>query len=141
MIVQRYSLGSWDPFKALERRIADLASDWDVARSQRPSVPPINLWTRDQQLHVQVLLPGYSRENIRVQVEDDLLTLSAQEAAPEEELRFLRKEMATPAFERKIQLPFRVDVAQAKAEFRMGLLTLSFQRDPHAQAQSIAIES
>ena len=139
MLVHRLQLGAWDPIKEIEKRMVDLASDWDLVRARRQWVPPINLWTQNQTVHLQLLVPGYHKENIDVQVEEDVLTVSGTEVTPAEGTRFLKREIETIGFERKIKLPFRVDVSQTKAHLENGVLDLVLERDPVTQPQKIAI--
>jgi HSP20 family protein len=80
-------------------------------------------------------MPGIDAQNVSVQVEDDILTISGEQRA-EEEREGARTERYV-SFYRQIPLPDGVDTEQAQASHRNGILTLRF---PKTKARSRARE-
>ncbi|MBZ0171931.1 MAG: Hsp20/alpha crystallin family protein, partial [Phycisphaerales bacterium] len=75
---------------------------------------------------VKASLPGYKRENVSIEVNDGVLTISAKhdQTRAESGERFYRRERRAGSMSRRIALPTAVDHDDAQAELVEGVLTL-----------------
>ena len=92
-------------------------------------------------LHAEV--PGVSKEDIQVNVEGKLVTLSAeikQQDSQSEGGKLLRSERYYGAVSRSFQLPVDVDNSAAKAKYENGVLQLTLPKKTVAAAQRLTIE-
>ena len=79
---------------------------------------------------VEVELPGVERQDVRVEVEGDILHITGERRATVEhqERQYSRMERSYGRFERHLRLPASVDRAGIRAGFRAGLLTITLRR-------------
>jgi HSP20 family protein len=107
----------------------------DSDRSRFVRVPRVQMRDTGDALELTAEMPGIDAQNVSVQVEDDILTISGEQRA-EEEREGARTERYV-SFYRQIPLPDGVDTEQAQASHRNGILTLRF---PKTKARSRARE-
>ncbi|GIW65673.1 MAG: Hsp20/alpha crystallin family protein [Candidatus Parcubacteria bacterium] len=118
----------WDPFEEIKK----FFSEEDFLPTLLPAVRmptiPIDIYEKNNKLYVEVGLPGLSKDDIKVRVDKDLLTIEVnkEEKKEEKEENYYRKEIRRGSFKRVIRLPYEVDYKEAKAEFHNGILLISF---------------
>jgi HSP20 family protein len=89
--------------------------------------PQIEIVQRDDEIVVRADLPGLDRNDIDVEVNDGVLTISGerrQESRDERE-GFIRSERAYGSFYRAIPLPDGVNAEEISANFRDGVLEIA----------------
>jgi HSP20 family protein len=86
--------------------------------------PSIDVFEEDDELVVKVELPGMEKDNIRVDLNDDVLTVSGEKEKKEKiaEKHFHREERFHGSFRRSIRLPVEVQTDKVKATFKSGVL-------------------
>ena len=88
-------------------------------------------------------LPGMDRKDIKVRMEDGVLSLSGSRAAehrsPAEGREWRRVERAWGAFERRLNLGEGVDAAKVTAEYRDGVLKVRVPKKESAQPRLIEV--
>ena len=100
--------------------------------------PPVNVFTDDDAIRLEVLLPGRTAKDVDLTIEDDAIVLADHPAEPEAK-DGKPAEKRAPAWIRKIELPFRVDEAKATASFKDGILRVGLPKKVEAPAHRIAI--
>lgn len=136
------SFGGWDPFAEMRRLQADMNRLFDGTTVTPQRVyPPVNLWLGDNSVVVTAELPGLSRDDIQLTVQDDTLTIEGERrpAGNDNQLAWHRRERATGRFARTVQLPFRVDADRVKAHFTHGVLEVEMQRPEEDRPRKIAV--
>jgi HSP20 family protein len=75
-------------------------------------------------------LPGVTRDDVNISLEEDVLTIAGKREpkAQEQNVNWQRRELAYGTFSRAIQLPFRVDPDKVQARFNNGILEIELQR-------------
>ena len=88
-------------------------------------------------------LPGLSDNDIELNVEDNILTLSSKkEESTEEKMDgYLIRERRNHEFARTFVLPKDVERDKVKAEFNNGLLVVSIPKKPEAKPRKIDVKS
>ncbi len=73
--------------------------------------PAVNVIEEDNAFRIDVAVPGLSRKDIKIDLEDDVLTIASEEKNEKEEKspRTLRREFNYKAFKRSFQLPETID--------------------------------
>ncbi|MFA9439709.1 Hsp20/alpha crystallin family protein [Uliginosibacterium sp. sgz301328] len=92
---------------------------------------------------VQAELPGIAKDDIQVQIDGGLLTISAerkQEKQVKEGERVLRTERHYGKVARSFQLGQEVDEGQASARFTDGVLELTLPKKAAPQAKRLTIQ-
>jgi HSP20 family protein len=95
-------------------------------------IPAVNTREADDAYYIEVDLPGVKKEDISINVDDNVLTISGERKIEEErkDEEFYRVESVYGKFERSFTLPEDVDADKIEAEVKDGVLTI---RIPKAQ--------
>ena len=111
------------------RDLSHFVGSDDIQRS----TPRVNITESKGGFTLDLLAPGYSKEDLKMNVEDSTLTISAEKKnqALAEGDRYTRREFDFSAFKRSFRLPETVTVDDIKAEFNNGVLSVSIPKtDP-----------
>jgi len=101
-------------------------------------VPRLQMRDTGDAIGLTAELPGIPPENVRVELEGDVLTISG-EARQEEEREGERVERQT-SFYRQVALPDGIDSDQAQASYTNGVLTIRFpKRAERSNARQIPV--
>ena len=104
--------------------------------SAKSIVPAMNAKASDKELVLEFELPGYGKDEINVRLDERILTISAEkcsETKKEEEKSqdksvWIRREINSTKFERKVTIPENIDVDNIHAENTNGILTLTLPK-------------
>lgn len=103
---------------------------------------PIDLHEDANAFELVAAVPGLKAEDIAIEVENDVITLRGK--PPElknSEGEYLMREIAAPAFERRIRLPVAVEAAKAEAVVEHGMLKLRIPKAEEARPKMIPVQS
>ncbi|MCF8230925.1 MAG: Hsp20/alpha crystallin family protein [Bacteroidales bacterium] len=102
-------------------------------------VPKSNIAEKDNQYEIEIAAPGLSKQDIKIGIEDDVLTVSS-EKEEDSEVQYTLKEFGYGNFERAFSLPEDVDQENISASFEDGILTISLpKKEVEAAKKEIAI--
>ncbi len=134
----------WDPFAELERfpRIADLfrSSEWpEAAGVLRPAVDVVE---DDAGYHVTVELAGARKEDVHVEVHDNVLTIQGEKKSEREEkqehARYIERRFGS--FSRSFTLPADARADQVAARLDNGVLTLDIPKSEQTKPRAVHIQ-
>lgn len=96
--------------------------------------PQIEVLRRDNQFIVRADLPGIERDAVKLEINNNRLTIQGERKQESEEKRegFYRSERAYGSFFREIPLPEGAKTDSAKATFKNGVLEISVEAPPLA---------
>ena len=111
-----------------------LNEDWPVSTGVSDganSLPAVNIKENEKGYSLELAAPGYRKEDLKIDLEEKLLTLSAElkngevktEGEGETE-KYTRKEFNYKSFKRSFTLPETVDVNGIEAEYVNGILSV-----------------
>jgi len=93
-------------------------------------IPKINTRETEDTYSIEVELPGVLKENVNIQVDADVLTISGEriikDGIKEEEYRKVESNYGN--FSRAFTLPKRVDTSKIEATFELGILEVSIPK-------------
>ena len=120
--------------RELRRRERELEK---VARS-----PRVDVVEREGQLVVRADLPGLNKDNIKVEITDDTLTIQGEREQKQLEKRegYYRSECSYGSFYRAIPLPEGADTTKASAVIRDGMLEITMPAPKHEEIRGRPIE-
>lgn len=103
----------------------------------------LDVMEKDGNVVVKASLPGFTKEEIDVQVHDGVLYIKAEhtEEKEEKDAKFYRRERRYGAVSRRVALPGAVSDADVNAELKDGVLTLSLPVPQKAQPKQIEIKA
>jgi len=143
MFGDEFRFGSnYGPWRELSRLRDEVNRLFSGSLEGRPTATPaINVWTNDDGAVMRVLLPGFDAKDIDVSVLGDSVTISGKRDAPKhkDEATCHRRERDFGSFARTLQLPFRLESQQVKAEFKNGVLELKLPRADADRPKRIAV--
>lgn len=98
-------------------------------------LPSVDMTETDKAVEVSVELPGMDEKDIELNVSDGMLILRGQKSSErkEEKKDYYLSERSFGSFHRAIPLPPGVDTNTADANFKKGVLTVSFPKTAKAQ--------
>jgi HSP20 family protein len=146
----------WDPALSLQsdidRALDDFLRTFDfpLARLMTAplpdvAVPRVNMRDTDKAVEITVEIPGVDQEDIDISIENDALTIraEAQEARESSDERYSVREVGLARFERTIPIPEGLDIDNATAALRNGMLTISIPKSAGSQtsARRIGVSS
>ena len=100
---------------------------------------PVDINEDENSVYVEAEMPGFSKDDISVTLEQGVLNISA-ERKPEdfEGTKHLQERLYTQV-QRRFTLPAAVDESTVEAGFKDGVLTLKIQKTPEAKPRRIKI--
>ena len=122
-----------DPFEMLMK---DFFPSQRVVKS-KIRVPKANITEHDDKYVLDLAIPGYQKDDIAINVEDNQLVISAKIEQTEEgqSSNFQRKEFEVSSFTRSFNLDDSVDQELISAKFENGILEISIQKKEEAKVQ------
>lgn len=140
-------LKALEPFQAMRDEFEQF---WNQFVAERASgwispmlMPALDLTETPNTVEVCMDLPGFDTDDIDVQINNNVLTVSGQrqEEKKEEGATFHRIERRSGDFSRSIALPVRVAEEKVDAKFRNGVLTVSMQKLDNGARRKIKVQS
>ncbi|RDC55985.1 Hsp20/alpha crystallin family protein [Pedobacter chinensis] len=106
------------------------------------SVPSVNISESNEEYHIELAAPGLKKEDFKVSVERDMLTISTEKSmeTQNEGKTYNRREFSYAAFTRAFTLPESADVDHIQASYTDGILKLNLPKKEEARAVSRQIE-
>jgi HSP20 family protein len=120
----------------------DLWNDnWNTTSTKMWS-PQIETFRRGDKLVLRADLPGLKKEDVKVEIENGMLTISGERNEEHEENRddFYRSERSYGRFYRALPLPDGVGDDQCEASFRDGVLEVSLPAPKQAERKAKQIQ-
>ena len=119
----------------------------NASRGRAPTqwIPPMEVRQREDGLVVRADLPGLSPEDVNIELENGVLTISGErrDASEDRQDGYFHSERSYGAFSRSITLPEGVDEDQVNARFEHGVLevTVPIQRQQQQRGRRVPIQS
>ena len=100
---------------------------------QQPSIMRTDIRETDDSYVLDVELPGFKKEDVKLQLKDGYLNITASTQSTDEEKddqgKFLRRERYTGAMERSFYVGEDLTEEDVKARFEKGVLTLTLPKE------------
>ena len=115
----------------------DFFNDSLMERDYFKSVPAVNISDRANDFLIEMAAPGFSKEDFTVNVENEVLTISAEKKneKKDENSRYTRKEFQYSTFKRTFTMPENVEADKIGAEYKEGVLSLILPKKEEAKVK------
>lgn len=146
-------MSRWNPFKEveeLEKRLSQLVGRHAPAgggeKNEAISVaqwsPVVDISEDDKEYAIKAELPDVKKEDIKLNVHDDVLTITGERKYEKEEKgkKYHRVERAYGSFMRSFTLPEDADGTKVTAEYKDGLLNVRLPKSEKAKPKSIEVK-
>jgi HSP20 family protein len=96
-------------------------------RGFQNSLPAANISETDKEYKIEMITPGFKKDEIKVSLENETLTINAENKTEKEEgnKRYTRKEFSYGTFTRSFLLPKAANSEKIVAKYEDGLLKLT----------------
>jgi len=142
------ALVRWRP----RRSLSHWDSTWDPFTGSRPTrhegltrswYPTVDIVESEDDVTISAELPGLDREDIKVEVKDDVLTFWGERKQREEQEgdRYRRVERRHGAFRRSFALPSTVSSEDVTATYENGVLSLRLPKAEEAKPREIPVHA
>jgi HSP20 family protein len=103
--------------------------------------PPVDIYEDDQRMTFKVEVPGIDEKDIKLEIEDNVLTVHGERKLEKDvkEENFRRMERHYGAFSRSFTLPSTVDPEKIEANYAHGLLAIQMPKSAEAKAKQIKV--
>lgn len=143
----------WNPFKELEEMEKRLSSYF--GRTSVPSrgdkqeaitvaewSPLVDISEDDKEYVIKAEIPEMKKEDIKLNVNDDVLTITGERKYEKEEkgTKYHRVERAYGSFMRSFTLPEDADGSKVNAEYKDGLLKVHLPKSEKAKPKAIEVK-
>jgi HSP20 family protein len=126
----------WDPFEEIRRTQEKLnqmfedfmpMEEWGGGKVYTPA---IDIRDEEDKLVVTTDLPGINKEDVEINLKEDMLEISAKSGKEKEteEEGYLRRERAYTRFYRAVRLPTSVKDEGSTAKMENGVLTITLPK-------------
>jgi len=146
------TLVRWDPFRELEDMSERLnrvfarpearAASGKEALTVADWMPTVDISETEGEYLIKAELPEVRKEDVKVTVEDGVLTLQGERRQEKEEKgkKFHRVERSYGSFVRSFTLPESVDEGAVKAEYKDGVLSLHLPKTERMKPKAIDVK-
>lgn len=103
-------------------------------------LPKTNIIENEDSYNVEMVVPGFSKEDFNLNVEKDLLIVSAQKEENKEEKndsKVIFREYSVQSFERSFTLSNDVDINKIEASYENGILNLNIPKKKEAMVKKL----
>lgn len=145
------TLVRWDPFRELEdmsdrlNRVfarPALRTGGKETLTVADWIPVVDISENESEYVIKAELPEVKKEDVKVTVEDGVLTIQGERRQEKEEKgkRFHRVERSYGSFVRSFTLPESVEEGATKAEYKDGVLTLHLPKSEKVKPKAIDVK-
>jgi HSP20 family protein len=105
-------------------------------------IPAMDLVESDDHFVLKADLPGLAEDDVAIEVEDNVLTVSGERKAEHEDKRegYVRVERSYGSFRRSLTLPEGVDPEAVEASFDKGVLVVRIPKPEERKPRRVAIQ-
>ncbi len=143
----------WDPMRELDELQSRLSTlfgraplrkngDKDEAMTVAEWAPLVDIVEDENEYLIKAELPEVRKEDLKVTVQDNVLTLTGDRSFEKEEKgkKYHRIERAYGSFARSFSLPEEADAQKVSAEFKEGVLHIRLPKSEKAKPKSIQVK-
>lgn len=145
------NLVKWDPFREMEdvssrlNRIFGRVPTRTASENEMLAVadwmPSVDISETDAAYLIKGEIPGVKKEDVKVTMQDGLLTIQGERKQEKEEKnkKFHRVECSYGSFVRSFRVPDDADESAVKAEFKDGMLNVTLSKSAKAKSKAIEV--
>jgi HSP20 family protein len=92
--------------------------------------PSVNVVEEEKNYRIDVAVPGMSRNDIQIELDNDVLTISSElkDSKEDKKPNYMRREFSYNSFKRSFQLPESVDQEKILARHESGVLSIELPK-------------
>lgn len=99
----------------------------------RSASPSVNIKENENGYVLELATPGLKKEDFKVELNNDILTISAEKKEEENDEKFNKREFSSFSFESSYTLPETANGEDIKANYENGILAVSIPKKEEAK--------
>lgn len=108
-----------------------------LERKELSFSPQTNVFESDSQIKLELVVPGFEKDQIKLSVENNVLTVKSNLEEKEaengnDEVKYSKVEFAKRNFEKNFKLSEKLDQDKISADFKNGILTITLAKKEEA---------
>lgn len=116
----------------------------DFNISERKGMVPVNVKETENGFTLEVVAPGFEKNDFKVNLDSNLLTISADKKTEvnengEGKTKEIRREYSYRSFKRSFTIDDKIDATKIEASYINGILTLNLPKKEAVKAQATEI--
>ena len=125
-----------DPFRDFDRLTQQL-----LGTTNRPAVMPMDAWREGDRFVIELDMPGVSPDSIDLDVERNVLTVSAERVSRNGDWEMLASERPRGRFSRQLVLGDNLDLERIEASYEGGVVRLTVPVAEKAKPRKIQLST
>ena len=116
--------------KVMDTHYPEVIDQVGVKPFQGSAYPKVNVYEYDDKVGIVAEIPGLTKKQLNVEVEDNVLTISGDKHGVWEEdgAKVIRRELKASSFKRSFQLGELLDGEAVDANFKDGILSIEIPK-------------
>ncbi|AZQ44539.1 Hsp20/alpha crystallin family protein [Nonlabens ponticola] len=112
-------------------------NDYAGGSAVRASQPAVNIAEGDDHFALEMVIPGFSKDEVSIEIDQDVLSIYAEVETEEKEAteQFTRQEFVKKSFKRSFNLPETVNQDKIDANYEDGILKVALPKKEEALPQ------
>lgn len=136
----------WQELEEMTNRLSRVFDDFPAVEGATRSawLPSVNVEETKDEIMLTAELPGMRQEDVEIELENNVLTLSGtkqEEREERDDRRYHLWERRWGNFQRSFTLPRTVNADEISATFQDGILSVRMPKAPEAKGRRIEIRS
>jgi HSP20 family protein len=101
------------------------------------SMPSVNIREDEKNYVLELAVPGIDKENLKIDINEDVLTISSESKNEQEENRegYKRKEFSYSSFCRSFYIPENVNKEKIEANYKDGILNVELPKQEEEKSK------
>lgn len=131
-------LNTFDKFfdETFRGQFPEVYKTFGIDPFSKSAYPKVNVLSYDDKVEIEAEIAGFHKEDISIQIEDDVLSIVGKTSQPVEQTDksvYLLRELKRSSFSRSFRLTDQLDSDKVEATFNNGLLYITIPRKVHTQ--------
>jgi HSP20 family protein len=134
-------------FREMQRDIDSVFNNFLTGRQPQPGasliIPSVDVYETDDEYVFEFELPGFKKDDVKVKVEDNVLTVSSEvkeEKKEDKGKNYHIVERRYGSFKKQFSLPEDCEVEKIDAKFENGVLELKVQKKEKEKKKAIDVQ-
>ena len=95
--------------------------------------PSYNVKENDKELVLEIIAPGKSNDDFKVEIDNRLLSITMTNNIPESDYNYNLKEFEFLSFEKSFELPQTIEIDKVKSTYNSGILSINLPKKKEFQ--------
>jgi HSP20 family protein len=122
---------------AFRGNFPDVYKSFGIDPFSKTSYPKVNVVSFGDKIEIEAEIAGYTRDDISVQIEDNILSIVGKTTATDANKVYILRELKRSSFSRSFKLGDELDAEKIDATFKDGLLKLVIPRKEQSSQSKV----